>query len=233
MLSRSILTVCLCLIAGARFYAQPDTSYRTVTGPADFFKRSEPRKPDTTTTMPSLSVAMPRIDYYRLQPGNKEGMPAGLYAQFLPPLPDTVKVYEGGSEEYFTIGTQANKEVIYGDSIAIFFEVERRKAIYAGKPAPQKKGKTTGMITRSGFIPSQGFGTNRYRFAVTPSKFRISPGAIIQASVHILGAEKNMGTILCSVTSVDFEHSTFYVETSNEVPAGEHINWVIMNFPEE
>jgi hypothetical protein len=160
-------------------------------------------------------------------------MPPGLYAVFEPPLPDTVRVYEGGTSEFMTINTKSMKEMIFGDSVSILFEVDRRKSMYTGKPEkPVKKGKTNSMITRSGFIPSQGFGTNRFRFAVTPSHFMISPGAMITASVHILGEQKTMGTILCSVTQIDFAKNTFYVETSNEVPEGEHINWVIINFPE-
>jgi hypothetical protein len=231
--------VCLIVLFIAQSaWAQPvaekkDTAFKTVTGPSDFFKKSQPKKPDTTTSvMGSVSVAMPKIEYFNLKPGNKEGMPPGLYATFIPPVPDTVKVYEGGTPDYVTIETKSNKEVIHGDSVSILFEVDRRKASYEGKPKPVKKGKTNSMITRSGFIPSQGFGTNRYRFAVTPSHFVISPGALITASVHILGSEKTMGTILCSVTQIDFANNTFYIETSNEVPEGEHINWVIINFPE-
>jgi hypothetical protein len=230
------LTFILCAHAAS---AQPivekkDTAYKTVTGPSDFFKKSEVRKPDTATSvMASVAMVMPRVDYFKLQAGNKEGMPPGLYAAFEPPLPDTVKVYEGGTSDFVTINTKPTKEIIFGDSVSILFEVGRRKAMYTGtSEKPVKKGKTNSMITRSGFIPSQGFGSNRYRFAVTPSHFVISPGALITASVHILGPEKTMGTILCSVTQIDFANNTFYVETSNEVPEGEHINWVIMNFPE-
>ena len=235
-------TVCLVfsVLFAEHVFAQPvaekkDTAFRTVTGPSDFFKKSEPRKPDsgtTTAASPTVPMAMPRIDMFTLKPGNKEGMPAGLYAIFEPTVPDTVRIFEGGTSEFVTINTKPTKEVIFGDSISILFEVDRRKSMYTGKEKPVKKGKTNSMITRSGFIPSQGFGTNRYRFAVTPSHFMISPGALITASVHILGEQKTMGTILCSVTQIDFDKNTFYVETSNEVPEGEHINWVIMNFPE-
>jgi hypothetical protein len=232
--------VCLLFLYLAQFaWAQPvaekkDTAFRTVTGPSDFFKKSEARRPDTTSSvMASVPGVMPRIDYFNLKPGNKEGMPPGFYATFEPPLPDTVKVYEGGTSEYVTINTKSGKEVIFGDSVSVLFEVDKRSTTYKGKSdKPVKKGKTNSMITRSGFIPSQGFGTNRFRFAVTPSHFIISPGALITASVHILGEQKTMGTILCSVTQIDFANNTFYIETSNEVPEGEHINWVIMNFPE-
>ena len=241
-MSRIFTLFVYCLITqflAVAAFAQPvenkkDTVFKTVTGPSDFFnKKAEPRKSDPIPALtPELPVVMPKIDYFNLKPGNKEGMPPGLYATFEPPMPDTVKVYEGGTTEYVTINTKSAKEVIFGDSVSILFEVQRRESMYKGKEKPVKKGKTNSMITRSGFIPSQGFGTNRYRFAVTPSHFMISPGAMITASVHILGNQKNMGTILCSVTQIDFEKNTFYVETSNEIPEGEHINWVIINFPE-
>lgn len=233
-----LLIVCLVvLLLSQRAFAQSvgekkDTIVRTVTGPSDFFKTKETNKPDTITSEAGTPwVAMPKVEYFNLKQGNREGMPPGFYAQFVPPVPDTVKVYEGGTEEYVSINTKSTREVIHGDSVAVLFEVERREALYTGSKPP-KRGKTNSMITRSGFIPSQGFGTNRYRFAVTPSKFIISPGAMITASVHVLGEQKTMGTILCSVTRIDFEKNTFYIETSNEVPVGEHINWVIINFPE-
>src|SRR5262245_55114739 len=109
--------VCLLVIV-SQGLAQPapglkDTTFRSITGPSSFLNK--PQKTDSAAS-PSPSIIMPRVEFYHLEPGNKENLPPGLIATFEPPLPDTVKVFEGGTEDFVTIKTKATKEVIQGDS---------------------------------------------------------------------------------------------------------------------
>ncbi|HET9137672.1 MAG TPA: hypothetical protein VFO76_13655 [Candidatus Kapabacteria bacterium] len=48
--------------------------------------------------------------------------------------------------------------------------------------------------------------------------------------MHI-GQGENIGMIMCSVSKIDYEHNRFYVDTSNEVPLGQAINWIIVTVP--
>lgn len=180
-----------------------------------------------------VSEIEPRIDIIEVKAGNENHIPAGFYASYKPPTYDTVYIYEGATDQFEIINIHANKEVISGDSASVAEEVNFRMNHLNEEGIPvtnEKHGKTNTMIIRSGFIPAQGFGSKRFRFAVKPGEFGLNNSSMISASVHILDGS-NIGTILCAVTSIDYKKGVFYVETSNEVPKGENINWIIVNNP--
>jgi hypothetical protein len=229
----------LSAIGGDVVFAQektePPPTEHSFTAPSGFGKKtklaaSAEEKP-APAPLPGTGMAMPRFEFSKVEPGNANNIPPGFYATFSPPAPDTVDVFEGGTDAHETIKLGAGKEIIMGDSMTVEKEVESRKLEISGR-APVRKGKTNSMVTRSGFIPGQGFGTNRFRFAVRPGNFSIRHGAMISASIHMLRPEDNIGTILCAVTSVDYDRNTFTVEASNEIPSGESINWIIVNYPD-
>ncbi|HXC05385.1 MAG TPA: hypothetical protein VNZ86_11575, partial [Bacteroidia bacterium] len=180
------------------------------------------------------SAIEPRVEIVEMKSGNESNIPAGFYATYTPQTFDTVFIYEGATDEFKVIGVQPGKEVVQApDSNAVAEEVTFRMNHFNGEgiPVPQEKRVTNkAMIIRSGFIPGQGFGTMRYRFAVKPGAFALSASSMITASVHLLGKD-NIGTILCTVTSIDQKNGIFYVETANEVPKGESINWIVVNTP--
>jgi hypothetical protein len=129
---------------------------------------------------------------------------------------------------------RAGKQVLQGDSVTVFQEIKKVVNSYDAQGkliAAPKKGNTRSTTIRSGFIPSQGFGSKRFRFGVIPGNFKISRNSIVTASVHLTD-NKEVGTILCAITKIDYEKNMVLVETSNEVPRGENINWIIMNMPE-
>lgn len=181
----------------------------------------------------SIFGVEPHIEILKVKEGNPDHIPAGFYASYKPKSYDTVYIYEGGTEQFEVINVHAGKEVIQGDSNSVAEEVDFRMNHLNANGIPvinEKHGKTNSMIIRSGFIPAQGFGSKRYRFAVKPGEFGLSDNSMISASVHILNGA-NIGTILCAVTNIDFEKGIFYVEASNEIPKGETINWIIVNSP--
>lgn len=174
-------------------------------------------------------TVMPKVTYYEIAEGEDENFPPGLYAAFQPIMPDTVEAFDELTDSYVTIKTQPGREIIHGDSSAVFGEVRRRESIYMGLgtlPA-----QATSFVSRSGYVPISEFGANRTRFAIKPSHFRIQPNALVSVSVHLEGDEE-MSLPLCTVSNIDYEHNTFTVEISKQVPVGETINWVIINFPE-
>lgn len=215
-----------------------EPAIRSFTAPSDFGRKpkssSLPSAEDIKTSSPSISVtssAIPHFEITKVEAGNANNIPPGFYASFAPPEPDTVDIFEGGTDSHETIRLTAGREIIQGDSMTVEKEVGERMTAFSTK-TPLRKGKTNSIVTRSGFIPAQGFGTNRFRFAVRPGNFSIRRGALISASVHTLKEEDNIGTILCAVTSVDYDRNTFTVEASNEIPLGESINWIIVNYPD-
>jgi len=220
--------------------AQPPVEeQRTFTAPSHSNSAQKPKKEIQTfasneeSSKPLLSAIEPRIEIVHVKEGNPEHIPAGFYASFKPKTYDTVYIYEGGTEQFEVINVNAGKEVIQGDSNSVAEEVNFRMNHFNANGIPvtnEKHGKTNSMIIRSGFIPAQGFGSQRYRFAVKPGEFGLSSSSMISASVHMLDGS-NMGTILCAVTNIDYQKGIFYVETSNEVPKGENINWIIVNTP--
>jgi hypothetical protein len=173
--------------------------------------------------------AMPVVKYYSIAEGEDEDIPPGMYATFLPSVPDTVQVFDDATLVYTTHHIDAGKEMIHGDSASVVKEVERRMEVYAGSGTLSPH--TTSFVTRSGFIPIEEIGPISHRFAVKPSHFRIAPGAIVSASVHLEGDE-DLSTVLCFVSGIDYERNTFTIETSKTVSVGETINWVIINYPE-
>ena len=212
---------------------------RTFTAPPPMAAASKPKQEikiiasDIENRQPILSEVTPRIDIIHVKEGNPEHLTPGFYASYKPPTFDTVYIYEGETEKFEVINIHAAKEVIQGDSMSVAEEVSVRMNHLNGNDIPvasEKHGKTNSMIIRTGFIPAQGFGTKRYRFAVKPGEFGLSTNSMISASVHMTGGE-NIGTILCAITSIDTQKGIFYVETSNEVPKGENINWIIINSP--
>ncbi len=182
---------------------------------------------------PVISEAIPRIEIIHVKEGNPEHITPGFYASYKPSAFDTIYIYEGETEQFEVINIHAAKEVIQGDSTSVAEEVSFRMNHLNGNDIPivtEKHGKTNSMVIRTGFIPAQGFGTKRYRFAVKPGEFGLNNNSMISASVHTSGGE-NIGTILCSVTNIDYKKGVFFVETSNEVPKGDNINWIIINSP--
>jgi hypothetical protein len=181
-----------------------------------------------------ISAIEPRVDIIQMPSGNQDHMPAGFYATYSPKAYDTVFIYEGATDEFKVIGVEPGKEVIQApDSLAVAQEVTFRMSRFNGDDIPitqEKKITSRAMIIRSGFIPAQGFGTMRYRFAVKPGAFMLTGSSMITASVHLL-AKDNIGTILCTVTNIDQKKGIFYLETANEVPKGETINWIVVNTP--
>jgi hypothetical protein len=175
-------------------------------------------------------AAMPLVNYYTIAEGEDEDFPPGLYATFLPNAPDTVTVFEAGNASSArSFNFDAGREMIHGDSASVFTEIAKRKDVYAGLDVLPVKSRS--FVTRSGYIPIEEIGKDRFTFAVKPSHFRIAPGAVISASVHLEGDE-DLRSVLCMVSAIDYEHNTFTIETSRTVPVGETINWVIVNYPE-
>jgi hypothetical protein len=215
----------LALAANALVYAQ-ETHLALLSLPS---KHSRMGQGTASTRADVVRAVMPTVRYYTIAEGEDENFPPGFYATFLPSVPDTVRVYDDGTASYRTVRTQAGKEIIHGDSAAVFAAVALRQDLYAG--AGQLPATTTSFVSRSGFVPISQFGSNRTRFAIKPSHFRIAPNAQISASVHLEGDE-NMSLPLCMVSAIDYEQNTFTVEISKEVPVGETINWVIINFPQ-
>ncbi len=213
----------------------PPVSQRTYTAPPPKAKQETVRTiaiNEAPRPLPQqISDIEPRIEILKVSAGNPDHLSAGFYASFEPKTYDTVFIYEGETDKYEVIGIHANKEVIQGDSGSVAEEVTFRMNHFNENDIPvanEQHTKTNSMIIRTGFIPSQGFGSKRYRFAIKPGKFILSGNSMISASVHMTHGE-NIGTILCAVTNIDFKKGIFYVETSNEVPKGEDINWIIIN----
>jgi hypothetical protein len=183
----------------------------------------------TGTSKDAKFASMPIVRYYSIAEGEDEDFPPGLYATFLPTAPDTVTVLDEGSTSHRSYNVEPGREMIHGDSASVFSEVGFRQDSYAGMgtlPA-----KTKSFVTRSGFIPIERLGKDRFTFAVKPSHFRIAPGAMISASVHV-EEDEHIASVLCAVSAIDYEQNTFTIETSRTVPVGETINWVIINYPE-
>ena len=218
---------------------QTQVVQRTFTAPPASFRMSKPveREPNPLTALDHsqnlISDVEPRIEIIEMKSGNRDHLTPGFYATFKPKAFDTIFIYDGETDHYEVIDQRAGKEVIQGDSSTVAEEVSIRMNHIDGRGLPimnEKRGKSNTMIIRSGFIPAQGFGSKRYRFAIKPGQFTLSNNSMISASVHLLG-NSNIGTILCAVTSIDCDKGIFYVETSNEVPRGENINWIIINSP--
>jgi hypothetical protein len=212
---------------------------RTFTAPSNTAPSSEKKENIAAklslneADMQALSEVDTHIDIIKVGPNNPEHVPAGFYASYKPVSYDTIMVYEGSSEEYVVTAIHSGKEVIQGDSGSVAQEVNYRMSRFDDKGnlvTTEHHTKTNAMIVRSGFIPSQGFGSNRYRFAIKPAQFTLGANSMISASVHLMHSE-NIGTILCAVTNIDYKKGTFTVETSNEVPKDETINWIIVNTP--
>ena len=224
----------------------PDSSktvieQRTFTAPSSAFHRAKPKKIPQPKTLAvneddaeRISAIEPRVDIIEMKSGNTNNIPAGFYATVSPQTYDTVFIYEGATDEFKVIGVQPGKEVIQApDSTSVAQAVTFRMNHFNNDDIPvaeEKRVTTNAMIIRSGFIPAQGFGSKRYRFAVKPGAFMLTGSSMITASVHLLGKD-NIGTILCTITSIDQKKGVFYVETANEVPKGETINWIIVNTP--
>ena len=223
----------------------PDSSstepVRTFTAPHSAYAPAKPKKIEAPKPLAvsedaaqRISAVEPRVEIVELKSGNENNMPAGFYATFVPQTFDTVFIYEGATDEFKVIGVQPGKEVVQApDSTSVAQEVTFRMNHLNAEDIPvtvEKKITSKAMIVRSGFIPAQGFGSKRYRFAVKPGAFMLTGSSMITASVHLLGKD-NIGTILCTVTSIDQKKGIFYVETANEVPKGETINWIIVNTP--
>jgi hypothetical protein len=176
----------------------------------------------------------PQFKVYELKPGNEFGMAPGFYAEFKPKENDTIMMFDSSSEDFERYQIRPGKEVIQGDSTQVMLTISAITGQYdsQGKliTPPKRMGKTNSMVTRSGFIPAQGIGSKRWRFAVSPGNYKITPNSIISASVHI-GQGENIGMIMCAVSKIDYEHNRFYVDTSNEVPLGQAINWIIVTVP--
>lgn len=219
----------------------------TLTAPSEHFRlkagdkkkvvEPTPSLPDSieeeVTTLRDISASLPSFEFTRIEPDNENHLPPGFYASFAPPTPDTVRVFEGGTSQAEVIKIGGGKEIIQGDSMGVLTDLKVRAADYRSDALSiTRKGKTNSMVIRSGFIPGQGFGTNRFRFAVKPGKFTLRPGAMITASVHMTKEADNIGNILCAITKIDYENNVFFVEASNEIPSGESINWVVVNYPE-
>lgn len=182
---------------------------------------------------PLVSEVIPRIEIIHVKEGNPEHITPGFYASYKPPTFDTIYIYEGETEQFEVINMHAAKEVIQGDSSSVAEEVSFRMNHLNANDIPvanEKHGKTNSMIIRTGFIPAQGFGSKRFRMGVIPGNFKLGQNSMISASVHML-KDHEMGNVLCAVTKIDYDKNMFFVETSNEVPVGENINWIIINTP--
>jgi hypothetical protein len=180
-------------------------------------------------------TGVPHFHVFHENQGNTENLAAGFYAEFKPHENDTLFLYDSSSEHYDRVQIHPGKEILSGDSSTVLTEVTKKIEDYDENghlKLPVKHGKTNSTVIRSGFIPAQGFGSKRYRFAVKPGNFKISKFANISASVHMM-KNTDMGTVLCGISKIDFENNTFYVEASNEIPFGENINWIIVNTPEQ
>ncbi len=177
----------------------------------------------------------PAFSFSYVQKGGNVTLAPGFYAAYKPKENDTLYLFDSTSEHFEKVQIHAGKEIIQGDSAAVYNEVTSILNTYDAQGraiAMPKRGNTRSMIIRSGFIPAQGFGSKRYRFGVRPGNFKIGPNSMVSASVHMIGEDKDMGTILCAITKIDYEKNMIFVETSNEVPKGENINWIIMNAPQ-
>ncbi|MDP4219727.1 MAG: hypothetical protein Q8916_10605 [Bacteroidota bacterium] len=217
-------------------HAQPSEQapQRTFTAPPPQTpgKESAP-KTETHSESDELSSdgIAPHIDIVKVTAGNPEHLTPGFYASYKPKAYDTVYIYEGETEQFEIVKLRALKEVIQGDSTSVAEEVSFRMGHFdeSGQSVSSEKHvKTNSIIVRSGFIPAQGFGSKRYRFAVKPGDFKLTKNSMISASVQLLH-HAELGTILCSISHIDYDKGIFYVETSNEVPKGENINWIIVN----
>lgn len=176
---------------------------------------------------------IPRFEVSELKPGNSMHMSPGFYASFRPKENDTLFLFDSISDHYEQVQIHASKEVIQGDSSSVMTEVYSRIQDYDSQGnliRSPKRGKTNSMVIRSGFIPAQGFGSKRFRMGVIPGNFKLGQNSMISASVHML-KDHEMGNVLCAVTKIDYDKNMFFVETSNEVPVGENINWIIINTP--
>lgn len=177
---------------------------------------------------------IPHFHMFELKKGNSANMAPGFYAEFKPHENDTLFLFDSSSDHFDKVQIHPGKEIIQGDSNAVIHDITKTVENYDPQghlQVPIKQGKTNSTIIRSGFIPAQGFGSKRYRFAVKPGNFQITKNASVSASVHIM-KNTDLGTVLCSVSKIDYENNTFYVEASNEIPFGENINWIIINVPE-
>lgn len=230
------------LILGGNVCAQ-----QTLTAPSEHFNTKDGKKkvvteptpslPDPTeedgVTLQEISSSLPKFEFVRVELNNANNLTPGFYASFAPPTPDTIEVFEGGTDQVEVINVSGGKEIFQGDSLGVFADLKVRKDDFVSdKVFVNRKGKTNSIVIRSGFIPGQGFGTNRFRFSVKPGKFILRRGAMITASVHMTKDANNIGNILCAVTGIDYEKNVFFVEASNEIPKGESINWVVVNYPE-
>jgi hypothetical protein len=237
MKARNQIAACLAgimslVVMPALALAQPG---RTYTAPSqDSYAKKDSKEKlalNTISDYHKRSDIMPPIEITKVQAGNPENLEPGFYAAFKPKTYDTVFIYEGATEEFVVVGVQAGKEIIHGDSLSVATDVSFRMNHINEEGIPvesEKKAKTNSMVIRSGAIPAQGFGSQRYRFAVKPSSFALSESSMISASVH-MNEENNIGNVLCAVTSIDYKKGIFYVEASNEIPKGECINWIIVN----
>ncbi|MEP7234629.1 MAG: hypothetical protein ABI778_04965 [Ignavibacteriota bacterium] len=226
----------------AQVDSAPAQEVRTYTAPPSAFQTQKPKRTSEELTIPSaprnesrpFASVEPRVEIFKMQAGNQDHIPAGFYATISPKSYDTVFIYEGATDEFKVIGVQPGKEVIQApDSLAVANEVTVRMTRFNGEDIPviqEKKITSQAMVIRSGFIPAQGFGSKRYRFAVKPGAFMLTGSSMITASVHLLGKD-NIGTILCTITNIDQKRGIFYLETANEVPKGESINWIVVNTP--
>jgi len=209
-------------------------SRRTYTAPPAIIAEAKKEAPVTKSTGKETTPDLtPHVDFVKVEKGNPENLDAGYYASYNPVTYDTVFIYEGGTEQFEIIPVHSGKEVIHGDSAAVVADVDFRMNHLNEDDIPvasEKRAKSNNVIIRSGFIPAQGYGTMRYRFAVKPSHFTLNSSSMISASVHVTGPD-NVGTILCAVTHIDYQKGLFYVEASNEIPKGESINWIIVNTP--
>lgn len=247
-----IVVACAGLVAGARsataqtdsvHHKHPDTPKRKV------FTAPDPEALNTahteTRVLPLVYAAgeelappehgRPTFKIYQLDKGNSANMASGFYAEFKPRENDTLFLFDSASDHFDEVQIHAGKEVIQGDSVTVLATVTDRLNDYDARGnlvrSVAKKGKTNSMVIRSGFIPAQGLGSKRYRFAVVPGNFKLTSTSIISASVHMFHDSSSMGTVLCAVTKIDPERNMFFVETSNEIPRGENINWIIVNAP--
>jgi hypothetical protein len=238
-------TVHTFLLLLAICFATEVCAQETLTAPSGHFN-SEGKKKTVTEPTPSLpdptdeemvslheiSSSLIRLEFVKVERNNPNNLTPGFYASFAPPTPDTIEVFEGGTSQVEVIKVGAGKEIIQGDSIGVIRDVQARYTDFRPNTLTTPRGKTNSMVTRTGFIPGQGFGTNRYRFAVKPGKFILRRGAMVTASVHMTKEANNIGNIICAITGIDYEKNVFYVEASNEIPKGESINWVIVNYPD-
>ncbi|MBS1904502.1 MAG: hypothetical protein JSS75_12410 [Bacteroidetes bacterium] len=242
-----VAIACILLCSAGVVSAQQDTAAR-VPQPRKTFTAPDPDAAKAAYTerrvLPLVYAAgeeltppehsRPKVTIYELDRGNNANMAPGFYAEFKPRENDTLFLFDSASEHYDEVQIHAGKEIIQGDSATVVHDASQRMREYDDQGnlihPVKKRGKTNSTVIRSGFIPAQGFGSKRYRFAVVPGNFQITPNSMISASVHMMHSA-NIGTVLCSITKIDYEKNMFFVEASNEIPSGENINWIIVNVP--